>query len=188
MALTPARVVAGPPTLRRQVNEAIEAAIARVQDPRQIRTNATTMRARMDRELRPHGPWDVKLRPGGLIDVEFIAQVQQLIHIGDRGFHRSQTTHIALQRLAKAGALTTPDAALLIEAERLWRTIQGMLRITVGLVKSADLPASPSAPLLHAAAAAGVQAVDTGVLLHKSELIAQQVRALFERYVGKPDA
>jgi glutamate-ammonia-ligase adenylyltransferase len=33
MALTRARVVAGPPTLRRQVNEAIEAAIARSQDP-----------------------------------------------------------------------------------------------------------------------------------------------------------
>ena len=38
----------------------------------------------MSRDLRPHGPWDVKLRPGGLIDVEFIAQVQQLIHIHDR--------------------------------------------------------------------------------------------------------
>ncbi len=142
----------------------------------------------MERELRPHGPWDVKLRPGGLIDVEFIAQVQQLIHIGDRGFHRSPTTHIALQRLAKAGALPKPDAALLIEAERLWRTIQGMLRITVGQVKSAELPAATSAPLLHAAAEAGVQAVDTDALLHKSDLIARHVRTLFERYVGKPDA
>jgi glutamate-ammonia-ligase adenylyltransferase len=188
MALTRARVVAGPPTLRRQVNEAIEAAIARSQEPAQIRANATAMRVRMDRDLRPHGPWDVKLRPGGLIDVEFIAQVQQLIHIGDRGFHRSPTTHIALQRLAKADALTKPDAALLIEAERLWRTIQGMLRITVGQVKSAELPAASAAPLLHAAAEAGVQAVDTDALLHKSDLIAKQVRTLFERYVGKPDA
>jgi glutamate-ammonia-ligase adenylyltransferase len=188
MALTRARVVAGPPTLRRRVNEAIEAAIARTQEPAQIRTNAAAMRARMDRDLRPHGPWDVKLRPGGLIDVEFIAQVQQLIHIGDRGFQRSQTTHIALQRLAKAGALTEPDAALLIKAEHLWRTIQGMLRITVGQVKSAELPAASSAPLLQATAAAGVRAVDTDALLHQSDLIAQQVRTLFERYVGKSDA
>jgi glutamate-ammonia-ligase adenylyltransferase len=188
MALTRARVVAGPPTLRRRVNEAIEAAIARPQKPAQIRTNATAMRARMDRDLRAHGPWDVKLRPGGLIDVEFIAQVQQLIHIRDRGFQRSQTTHIALQRLAKAGALTESDAALLIEAEHLWRTIQGMLRITVGQVKSAELPAASSAPLLQATAAAGVRAVDTDALLHQSDLIAQQVRTLFERYVGKSDA
>ncbi len=188
MALTRARVVAGPPALRRRVNDAIEAAIARPQDPAQIQTNAAAMRARMTRDLRPHGPWDVKLRPGGLIDVEFIAQVQQLIHIGKPGFHRSQTTHIALQRLAKAGAVAKPDAALLIEAERLWRTIQGMLRITVGQVKSSELPAASSAPLLHVTAGNGIQAVDTDALLHKSDLIAQQVTTLFERYVGKPEA
>jgi glutamate-ammonia-ligase adenylyltransferase len=188
MALTRARVVAGPPGLRRRVNEAIEAAVRRTQEPAQIQTNATSMRTRMMRELRPHGPWDVKLRAGGLIDVEFIAQVQQLIHVSDARLRRNQTTHIALQRLAAAGVLTRTDAKLLIEAERLWRTIQGMLRITVGQVKAAELSPASSVPLLHAAADAGVPAVDTQELLHKSDLIAQQVRTLFERYVGKPDA
>jgi glutamate-ammonia-ligase adenylyltransferase len=188
MALTRARVVAGPPTLRRRVNEAIQVAVTRTQGPAQIKANATSMRARMARELRPHGPWDVKLRAGGLIDVEFIAQVQQLIHARDPGFRRSQTTQIALRRLGQIGALTRPDAQLLIEAERLWRTIQGMLRITVGQVKAAELPPPSSAALLHAAAEAGVTAVDTSELLHQSESIAQQVRTLFERYVGKPDA
>jgi glutamate-ammonia-ligase adenylyltransferase len=187
MALTRARVVAGPPALRRRVDKAIEAAVTRAQEPAQIKTNATLMRARMTRELRPHGPWDVKLRVGGLIDIEFIAQVQQLIHAHDPGFRRSQTTHTALQRLSQAGALTQPDAALLIKAERLWRTVQGMLRITVGQVKAADLPPASGTPLLQASAEAGVPAVDTIELLHESELIAQQVRALFERYVGKPD-
>jgi glutamate-ammonia-ligase adenylyltransferase len=188
MALTRARVVAGPPGLRQRVNEVIEAAITRSQAPEQIKANAVSMRARMARELRPHGPWDAKLRAGGLIDVEFIAQVQQLIHISDRGFHRSQTTRVALRRLGRAGALTWDDTRLLIEAERLWRTIQGMLRITVGQVQVADLPPASAAPLLHAAARAGVAAVDSTELLHKSELIAERVRSLFERYVGKPDA
>ncbi|MDQ2803032.1 MAG: bifunctional [glutamine synthetase] adenylyltransferase/[glutamine synthetase]-adenylyl-L-tyrosine phosphorylase, partial [Pseudomonadota bacterium] len=75
MALTRARVVAGPAEMRRKVNQAIEAAIRREQKPEQVRINATTMRQRMARDLRPHGPWDVKLRAGGLIDIEFIAQV-----------------------------------------------------------------------------------------------------------------
>ena len=56
----------------------------------EIRRDATSMRERMARELRPHGPWDVKLRAGGLIDIEFIAQVLQLIHARDPGFRRSQ--------------------------------------------------------------------------------------------------
>jgi glutamate-ammonia-ligase adenylyltransferase len=185
MALTRARVVAGPPEMRRRVNQAIEIAIRRQQEPEQIRANATTMRKRMDRDLRPFGPWDMKLRPGGLIDIEFITQTLQLVHAQDPGFVRSQTTHIALQRLSQAGAITKPDTRLLIDAERLWRVIQGMLRMTVGRVEVAALPHASALPLLSAAAKAGVSAVDTDDLLHKSEDIAQQVRTMFERYVGK---
>jgi glutamate-ammonia-ligase adenylyltransferase len=186
MALTRARVVAGPPEMRRRVNQAIETAIRRQQQPDQIRANATTMRARMTRDLRPHGPWDVKLRPGGLIDIEFIAQTLQLIHARDPGFRRSQTTHRALQRLSQAGVIAPPDAKLLIEAERLWRTIQGMLRMTVGRVETAALPRASALPLLLAAVRAGVSVADTDDLLRKSDDIARQVRIMFERYVGKP--
>ena len=58
--------------------------------------------------------------------------------------------------------------------------------MTVGQVEAAALPPASAAPLLRAAAKAGVSAVDADDLLHKSEEIAQQVRTLFERYVGKP--
>jgi glutamate-ammonia-ligase adenylyltransferase len=186
MALTRARVVAGPPGLRRRVNQAIETAIKREQAPHQILTNATTMRERMARELRPHGPWDVKLRAGGLIDIEFIAQSLQLVHAHDAGFRGSQTTHIALQRLRRAGVIAGPDATLLIHAEHLWRTIQGMLRMTVGRVEAAELSPASALPLLRAAAKAGVPADDTDDLLRKSADLAHQVRMMFERYVGKP--
>jgi glutamate-ammonia-ligase adenylyltransferase len=186
MALTRARVVAGPADMRRRVNQAIAAAIRRQQEPDQIRANATTMRARMERDLRPHGPWDVKLRPGGLIDIEFIAQVLQLVQVRDVAFRSSQTTHVALRRLGEAGAIGKPDARVLIDAERLWRTIQGMLRMTVGRVEVASLPHASALPLLQAAAKAGVAAVDAEDLLRKSDDIARQVRTMFERYVGKP--
>jgi glutamate-ammonia-ligase adenylyltransferase len=186
MALTRARVVAGPPEMRRKVSQAIEAAVRRQQAPDQIRINATSMRERMGRELRPHGPWDVKLRSGGLIDIEFIAQTLQLVHARDAGFRGSQTTHIALQRLNQAGVLAKADARLLIAAERLWRTIQGMLRLTVGRLETASFSPASALPLLRATAKAGVSAVDTDELLLKSEDIAQQVRIIFERYVGKP--
>ena len=187
MALTRARVVAGPIALRRKVNLAIEAAIQRPQEAAQIRSNAASMRARMTRELRQHGPWDVKLRPGGLVDVEFIAQVGQLVHSHDAGFHRRQTTHLALRWLTEKGVIARPDAKILIEAERLWRTTQGMIRITVGRAAGELLPPASAAPLLHAVTKAGLTAVDAAELLRKSESIAQQVRILFERYVGKPD-
>ena len=186
MALTRARVVAGPADLRRRVNKAIEAAVQRAQAPDQIRKNATLMRGRMARDLRPHGPWDFKLRPGGLVDIEFIAQTLQLVHAHDLGFRRSQTTQIALRRLNALGAITEPDAQVLIGAERLWRTIQGMLRLTVGRVEVAALPAASAVLLLRAAAEAGVPAVDSDDLLLKCQDIGHRVRSLFEHYVGKP--
>ena len=43
---------------------------------------------------------------------------------------------------ARSVRLHKPDAELLIAAERLWRTIQGMLRMTVGRVEAAGSAAS----------------------------------------------
>ena len=175
--------------MRRKVRQAIEEAIRRTQEPEKIRENATTMRNRMTRDLRPQGVWDVKLRPGGLIDIEFIAQVLQLVRVQDHpGFITSQTTHIALKRLAAAGMLDKQEANLLIQAERLWRTIQGMLRMTVGRVEAEALPSASAALLLRAAAEAGVTAGSSEDLLRQSDTIAQHVRAIFERHVGEVSA
>ena len=132
MALTRARVIAGPPALRARVEAAIAEAIAAAGEPARIRADAAAMRARMARDLPPDGPWDVKLRPGGQIEVEFIAQVLQLVHAREIPAVCSPTTRVALERLAGAGELDAADAALLVRADRVWRTVQGMLRITVG--------------------------------------------------------
>ena len=80
MALTRARVVAGPQALAARVAAAIAAALAQPADPARIRADAAAMRARLARDLPAAGPWDVKHRPGGLMEVEFIAQTLQLVH------------------------------------------------------------------------------------------------------------
>ena len=41
------------------------------------------------------------------------------------------------------------DAALLIRADRVWRTVQGMLRITLGRAVPAELPEAPARALLR---------------------------------------
>src|SRR5262249_44914204 len=138
MALTRARVIAGPAALRGRVREAIATAIAG--DPGTVRADATAMRLRMLRELPPAGPWDVKPLPGGQIEVEFIAQVLQLLNAGARREVLSQTTREALRRLGAAGVLPSEDAALLIRADHAWRTVQGMLRIAVGRLAGETLP------------------------------------------------
>jgi glutamate-ammonia-ligase adenylyltransferase len=187
MALTRARVVAGPPALRASIEAAIAVALAAAGEPGRIRGDAASMRARMTRDLPPDGPWDVKLRAGGQIEVEFIAQVLQLIHAREAPELCSPTTRIALTRLAKAGLLPADDAALLIRADYVWRTVQGMLRITVGRGARGDLPDASARALLLAVAAALDQTgpVDLAGLRATLDDLAQQVRAAFVRYVGE---
>jgi glutamate-ammonia-ligase adenylyltransferase len=185
MALTRARVVAGPGTLRKRVEAAIGAAIENAGEPDRIRGDAAAMRARMLRELPQDGPWDVKLRPGGQVEVEFIAQVLQLLHARQDPGVCSPTTRIALGRLREAGHLPRDDAELLIRADHVWRTVQGMLRITIGRKAPAELPEATALPLLRAAREAGVAADDLAALRAGLDSLAAAVRAAFVRHVGE---
>ena len=182
MALTRARVIAGPPKLRKRVEAAIQSAIAGAGDRARVRADAAAMRARLLRDLPASGPWDVKLRVGGQIEVEFIAQALQLMH-ADR-VTGSPMAREALARLRDQGVLLPDDAALLIRADRVWRTVQGMLRITYGRAPAEKLSEAAAAALLRATAAAGAAAVDLSSLHATLDELAEQVHALFVRYVG----
>jgi glutamate-ammonia-ligase adenylyltransferase len=187
MALTRARVVAGPAALRRRVEAAIREAIWQAGTPSRIRHDAAAMRARLARDLPPSGPWDVKLRPGGQMEVEFIAQVLQLIHASRHPDVCSPTTRIALQRLENAGLLAPADAELLRHADHVGRSVQGMLRIMLGRGVVQSLPESVVQAVSKAIAPAA-DPVDTEGLRARLDLLAEQVRGTFVRIVGAPDA
>jgi len=179
MALTRARVVAGSPAMRRRAARAIAEALAHQQDPAKTLADAASMRARLQRELPPTGPWDVKLRPGGGMEVEFIAQSLQLV-TGVAPF--CQSTRVALAHLAAIGAVPPPQAECLIRADRLWRGIQSMLRILVGRT-TAELPPAAAERLLRAI---GLEAreLDASGLRATMEATAAEVRAAFISLVG----
>ena len=175
MALTRARVVTGLPCLC----EAIEAALVTAMDaadPALVCPDATAMRLRMLRDLPAHGPWDVKLMPGGQIEVEFVVQTGALLTPSARP---AQTMRIAIENLAKAGALTDGEAVTLTEADRLWRTIQGMLRVTVGRRPPPELPDTALDALLGV-----IGDCDAGSLHARIARVAAGVRAVFNSRVG----
>jgi [glutamine synthetase] adenylyltransferase / [glutamine synthetase]-adenylyl-L-tyrosine phosphorylase len=188
MALTRARVVAGPPALRRRVEVAIGEAIATAGPAEKIRADVASMRARLMRELPPKAAWDVKQRAGGMVEVEFIAQALQLLHVPAHPEAASPTTREAFSGLGLAGELRHDDAKLLILADRVWRTVQGMLRLTEGPVPRDALSDASAAALLAATQAAGVVAVDVAGLRAKLDELAHQVRAAFTRLVGEIEA
>lgn len=188
MALTRARCVAGPAALRKRINTAVKTALIEHAGPGAV-ADAISMRARMLRELPAEGPFDVKAMPGGLIEVEFIAQALQLVHCRRKPAILAPTTHVALANLARAGILPKEDAAALIGADRLWRTTLGLLRLTVGRWKDPALPAATGAALMRVTGPLlDRPAVDLPDFHAQMQEKAALVRRLFERHLGRLDS
>ncbi|MGH7056470.1 MAG: bifunctional [glutamine synthetase] adenylyltransferase/[glutamine synthetase]-adenylyl-L-tyrosine phosphorylase [Acetobacteraceae bacterium] len=184
MALTRARVIAGPAGFRGEVETAIQAALAAGGSAERIRADAAAMRSRIARELRPSGPWDVRLRRGGSLEVDFIAQALQLIHGPRQPSLWSTSTREALARLESIGLLGGDEASVLIRADYLFRTVQGMLRVALGGPPADALPESAAAALLDAVRAGGGDVADTTALEAYLERTTGSVRGLFERILG----
>jgi [glutamine synthetase] adenylyltransferase / [glutamine synthetase]-adenylyl-L-tyrosine phosphorylase len=188
MALTRGRVVAaGPPAFRRRVAAAVRAALQRGAPRGQVLADARAMRGRMLRELPAQGPWDLKAMPGGMIEVEFIAQALVLEHCAARPELLAGSTRESLAALGRAGLL--PEADALLRAEWLWRTLLGLRRLMVADARDAVLSPPAEAALLRGAGQVLDEApVDADHLRAQIERHAGIVRAAFLRHIGEPDA
>jgi glutamate-ammonia-ligase adenylyltransferase len=186
LALTRARVIAAPPKLRKQVQAAIGAAL-QAGASGSVLSDTAAMRVRLARDQPARNPYDVKRRAGGLIEVEFIAQALHLLHGAKEGISaRPVGTGTRLALLAKCGALPVADATMLAEADRVWRTVQSLLRIALG----AQIPAVPPAPVLEKllrAVKVGSNeggGADEAALRARLNDVALRVRDAFIRHIG----
>ncbi len=181
MALTRARVIAGPPDLAARVDEIVRRTIARPRDGAAIRADVADMRARIEAEKPAADAFDLKLARGGLIDVEFIAQALQLIHAADRPEIVSTNTEAALVAAAEAGVLDRADADVLVPAIRLYHDLTQVLRLAIaGPFRRAE---APGGVLSLVTRAGGMPSMET-LEAHLVETEAA-VRAVFERIIGK---
>lgn len=132
MALTRIRPVAGDAELGRRVAElARDALRIKSRDPK-ITADVTDMRQRMARERPAKSNWDVKLAPGGLVDIEFLIQHAILLAAADVPRAVQPTSLDAIKALAGAGRLAPADAATLAEGLTLQLHLQQALRIASG--------------------------------------------------------
>ena len=148
MALTRARVVAGDAG-------PIEAAIRGVLDrspPADLAARVTAMRAEISAAKPGGGKWDVKLTPGGLVDLEFVAHYLQLA--GRRGLTPDLRAALATLR---------PD---LVDAHDLLTRCL----VTLRLVAPDGQPDAAARALI--ARAAGVDDAATALALAKAQVIA----------------
>lgn len=131
MALCRARPVFGSKAARKRVGAMIDGILRLPRDRGKVIADATKMRADMERHKPPKSPLDVKLGPGGLIDLEFATHVLQLTTYV--GF--DTRLEVALEQLA-AEALVP---ASIVDALKLLSRMLVMMR----LVAPADVKPTP---------------------------------------------
>ncbi len=141
MALTRARPIAGDKALVARARKEIAAAVNRPRKARKILADVLEMRGMVEAEKGGGGAWDLKQVPGGLVDIEFIAQALQLVHAADHPELISTETEAILLAAAKAGLLAPGEADILLPALRLYQALTQLLRLCVdGIFKPDDAP------------------------------------------------
>lgn len=78
MALTRARVVAGPTGASQELEQVLSEVLTQPRDPAKLRADVLAMRGEMVAHKQAKGPLDAKLLRGGLVDLEFLIHYLQL--------------------------------------------------------------------------------------------------------------
>ena len=181
LALTRARVVAGAPSARAALSQAIRRRLIATKDGAKVIADARDMRARMAETFSEKNPWDLKYAQGGLVDIEFIAQALQLVHAHAQPDILNSNTIAALHNLHAAGALGNADAAILVAAASLQHTLTQVLRVALDETpKNLD----DATPGLKALLVQAGEAADFAALEARLFDLQTRVRAIFERVMN----
>jgi glutamate-ammonia-ligase adenylyltransferase len=106
MALCRARPIFGSPAVRARTAAIIDSILRIDRDREKVVVDAARMRADMARHKPPHSALDVKLGPGGLVDLEFAVHVLQLTtHVGLNTRLEVALEELATENLVKANVV-----------------------------------------------------------------------------------
>jgi glutamate-ammonia-ligase adenylyltransferase len=181
MALTRARVIAGDAKFMARATAEIARVLTRPHDRRKVVADVLEMRAMVEDAKGGEGIWDLKQTPGGLVDIEFVAQALQLEYGSRHPEIIATETEAVLVAAEKAGLLAAKEADTLIGAFRLYQALFHILRLCVrGTFKPEEAPRG----LLERLAQAG-ELPDFATLEAHVRESETAVRASFGRVLGK---
>ena len=161
MALTRARLIGGSGAVRGAAGAAITAALDRPRDAETLRRAVLAMRAEIADAKPPKGPYDVKLAPGGLVDLEFLVHFVQL---RDR-LAFGPDLGAAIATLTAAGALPPGLAAA---HDLLTRFLLLLRLVAPGAAVPAEFPPAVEAMLARGLGAASFPACSEALTVAKA--------------------
>jgi [glutamine synthetase] adenylyltransferase / [glutamine synthetase]-adenylyl-L-tyrosine phosphorylase len=131
MAMTRARIISRIGGIEQGISAVISEALTTPRDQVATLKDICKMRALMLKEHRSTSLWDIKRKPGGLVDIEFIAQALQLIHAPSDRSMLHTNTGAALNAAKDARLLSQEDAKILIDGWELYSRLTQLLRLCV---------------------------------------------------------
>ncbi|HUO23523.1 MAG TPA: DUF294 nucleotidyltransferase-like domain-containing protein [Caulobacteraceae bacterium] len=176
-ALTRLRAIAGCERLARETAEAALDAMQRRCRAIDPCAEVGAMRALLEIERPARCDWDLKLRPGGLVDIEFIVQALQLVSAKNGRPMMVANTGQALIELERAGYLSKDKARRLVGA---WRLISSFRQLQSAMGVS-DLSRLKGA---EKAALEAMTGLSPGMARTRLLAACDRVRGLFEALVG----
>ncbi len=152
MALTRARVISGPDSLRSDIEATTRAVLGRPRDLGAIAQDVRDMRRRIAQEKGSKSLWDLKYVEGGLVDIEFVTQYLQLVHAAQHSEVLDQNTIGALEKMRSMELLGADDAGVLLQAAKLYHGLTVIMRLCQeGRFDPGRAPPGLKALLAHAA-------------------------------------
>ena len=132
LALTRARCICGDENLIREAEAIFSEVLSVRRDAQKFRKDVQEMRALIDKEKPPKDIWDFKLIPGGLVDIEFLAQYLTLIAPAKGVTPPPAGTH-TLEALKALGAamMDANDVDRAVEALSLFTEVSQIVRLCI---------------------------------------------------------
>lgn len=183
-ALLKARPIAGDPALGRAYIDAVQPKVWTSAARENFVDSVQRMRERVTEHIRPEEvPYQLKLGPGGIRDIEFTVQLLQLVHgLVDPGIRRRGTLE-ALEALVAEGYIGRSDAAIFARDYRTLRVLEHRVQLK-GLHRTHLMPSDPDG-LRVLARASGL--AETGdALLMLWEGVKREVRDIHVRLFYRP--
>jgi [glutamine synthetase] adenylyltransferase / [glutamine synthetase]-adenylyl-L-tyrosine phosphorylase len=177
MALTRGRLVAGSRALQARVGCEIRRRLTQAREAAAIIADARDMRRCMAETFPGRNAWDLKYAPGGLVDIEFIAQTLQLVQAPAQPDILNTNTVASLYNLKAAGFLSADDADTLIASAGLQHALTQVLRIAL----SETLKVEEATPGLKALLTRAAEWRDFGQVEARLADLQARTRDIFNR-------
>jgi [glutamine synthetase] adenylyltransferase / [glutamine synthetase]-adenylyl-L-tyrosine phosphorylase len=177
MALTRARVLFADEGFAGQVESAVREVVGRARMAEEVSRQVRAMRDLISEEKGEGNGWDLKLAPGGLTDLDFIAQFLVLSHANRHPELIGKATEDVFTMVGRTGLLDSDDASRLRSAHRLLDDVFQWQRLTV----EGSFDPDTVSPTIFKRLASVVGLPGTEQLRSHLEDTRREVRAIFER-------